>query len=114
LSCSQPIVGMPGDVPQWHCQGSLSALHVIAVLTSDGGDGFGFEAQVPEAADRQPVIGAFIDLVEATPALASNGANVRTWLQAWDGTGTFARFGKATLGLQSDAAWITLASRVPG
>jgi len=109
LSCSRPTEdNVPSGLLQWVCRGSLRAAAFTAVLDGDDKGVFDITAQVPAGTSRETAVAAFVDLVDATTAVAAVRGAVRSWAEAWDGSQESAEFGITWVMLEADATWVTL------
>jgi hypothetical protein len=115
LTCTGPTEdNVPSGLLQWSCRGMLRSATLFATLDGDDAGVFTILAALPAGTGRETVVGAFGDLVDATPALASADGGIRPWLEAQQGpasyweSGLVAEFGSARVMLRAEDPWITL------
>lgn len=89
VTCNGPEVGMPGPAASWSCSGRFDGVDVQLGLIADC---FGLQsiiASVTATIDRSAAARGFVDLLDATTALAPARSAIATWLlenDAADGT----------------------------
>lgn len=110
MSCGAPAEdNVPSGLLHWSCRGSIRNVSLSGVLDGDDQGVFDLVVQVPAATDRTTARDAFADVGAATPALGSANAAIVALLRGWDGREARRRIGVATVRLQRDETWITLA-----
>jgi hypothetical protein len=98
------------------CQGTLRGVRINVVFVGDDAGVMDMEAQVLPTTSAETAVGAFDDLMAATPAFSDPKPAIRAWIKDWNGSiGVVStEIGSVHVTIESDATWITLAvSRDP-
>jgi hypothetical protein len=116
VSCGEPTVGMPDNMPQWSCQATLRGVQVNLSVIGDDDGAAQLVAQIPAATDRETAIAVFGDLVSSMRAFPSMQTDLLAWVQSWDGSSgqVSTGFPGAHVAIEADAVWTGLyLSRIP-
>ena len=76
VSCADPVVGMPDNLPQWRCQATIRGLSVGLEFMADDAGVVDIEAQVPAGTDPGEAKAVFDDLVSSMDAFPSAQARL--------------------------------------
>lgn len=117
VSCTQPVVGMPDNIPQWTCRATIRDVAVGISVSADDVGVVEIDAQVPSDTDPATARAVFDDLVSNMDAFPDARTRLVSWIDGWGGgrgqVSTEFATGRATIA--SDSTWIGLyMARVPG
>jgi hypothetical protein len=84
ITCDGPELGMPGPVVSWSCRGRFDGVDVGVRLTADRHGLQSIHAGVASTMDRAATARGFVDLIDATSALAQIRSEIAEWLLAND------------------------------
>ncbi len=76
MSCGDPNVGMPENLPQWSCQGRLRDVAVSMEFMGDPSGVVDLEVNIPPGTDRRTAIAVFSDFLTATRAFAVTRSDI--------------------------------------
>ena len=116
ISCGQPVVGVPDNMPQWICQATIRGLPMTVDVEADDSSVAALVAQVPAGTDPAAASSVFEDLASNMSAVANARAQIVDWIGQWNGATSQVsmNFAGGRAAIESDPTWITLdVSRVP-
>ncbi|TMF39818.1 MAG: hypothetical protein E6I26_04395 [Chloroflexi bacterium] len=110
LSCGERRAdNVPSGLFQWTCRSDHRGIPLTLLVDGDDHGVFMMTAQVPGGTDPRAAGQVFDDLVGASLPLTTVRAEVGAWLRAWDGVRSTISLGDASLSLERDRSWVTLA-----
>lgn len=89
----------PDGLLKWTCSGTLHATALVAAMDGDVRGLFLASISVPAATDKATIVAVFADVADATIAYATVAPQIRSWLEAWNGTVDGITIGPASLAI---------------
>lgn len=113
VSCSDPVVGMPDNLPQWTCHARFHDVPLSLTFIGDDAGVVDLTVQVAAGTAPATAISVFSDLVLAMRAFPAARGDLLTWIRSWNGSPGLAwvEVPGIRASIEADTTWISLVVR---